>query len=603
MIRSIHDPAISGLFKSLRTPKTVSVQVDGKDVEIRRPFPSPEDWRDVWMYQLVIDRFNNPNAAPKSKWNGRNRYIFQGGTFNGVREKLPYLQEMGVQAIWLSPVQKNCLYRPTYHGYGVQDFLAIDPRLSSDPEAARVNPKLAEDELHQLIDEAHARGMYIIFDIVLHHTGDVFAYVGNDGVTCGKIPYSRQSQPVYWRDATGKPNPEWQDATDIPLDDADAGVWPIELRSNHQFYRMGEGFEIETDFMSLKSLITNGTTDAREVLIRASEYMVGKFDVDGLRVDAFKHIDRDYGRRFCTAMREFAATIGKKNFFIFCEVFDSEDMIAQYVGRNTLLEEDDGLKAADAPLDFPLMFVLPDICKGIHPPSNLAAMYDRRHKLERHITSTHGEASKFFVTFLDNHDSHRRVYYSPDNDPHAYDDQLEIALGCLFGLQGIPCLYYGTEQGLNGSGHDEEAVREALWGKPGGGFDENHPFYAFIKKLAQVRAKLPPMRYGRQYFRPVSVDTENFWTAGTPGDPITFSRVFAEQEVVVIANPNLNFRWTGQVIVDIVLNAHNEAFDVMLSNKRETLPTTYADTYPDGRCRYIGVDLLPGEIQILANRN
>ncbi len=603
MIRSIHDPAISELFKTLRTPTSVKVEVDGREVDVRRPLPSPEDWRDIWMYQLVIDRFNNPNVAPKAKWDGRNRYIFQGGTFNGVREQLPYLQDLGVRAIWLSPVQKNCLYRPTYHGYGVQDFLAIDPRLSSDPEEARKNPKLAEDELQALIDEAHARGMYIIFDIVLHHTGDVFAYVGHDGVTSGKIPYRHRSEPVHWRDAKGKPNPEWSDAADIPVDDYDAGVWPIELRSNHQFYRMGEGFEIETDFMSLKSLITNGTTDAREVLIRAYEYMVGKFDVDGLRVDAFKHIDRDYGRRFCTAMREFAAMIGKKNFFIFCEVFDSEDMIAQYVGRNTLLEEDDGLKAADAPLDFPLMFVLPDIAKGIHPPANLAAMYDRRHELERHITSTHGEASKFFVTFLDNHDQHRRVYFSPDDNPHAYDSQLEIALGCLFGLQGIPCLYYGTEQGLHGYGHDEEAVREALWGKPGGGFDTRHPFYLFLKRLAAARAQLAPLRYGRQYFRPVSTDTENFYIPTTPGDPIAFSRVLAEQEVIVIANPNLKYRWTGQVIVDIVLNAHNEAFDVLLSNKREAMPTTYADTFPDGRCRYIGIDLEPGEIQILANRN
>ncbi|HEY3331284.1 MAG TPA: alpha-amylase family glycosyl hydrolase [Capsulimonadaceae bacterium] len=603
MIRSIHDPAISKLFKSLRTPHKIQVELDGATIDVPRPYPSPEDWRDVWIYQLVIDRFNNPSAPPKAKWDGRNRYIFQGGTLNGVREQLPYLKELGVEAIWLSPVQKNCLYRPTYHGYGVQDFLAIDPRLASDPEAAIANPKLVEDELHQLIDEAHARGIYIVFDIVLHHTGDVFAYVGDDGVTTGKIPFQGASQPVYWRDSTGKPNPEWTDAADIPDDEIDAGVWPVELRSNHQFYRRGEGFEIETDFMSLKSLITNGTTDARETLIRAYKYLVGKYDVDGLRVDAFKHIDRDYGRVFCSAMREFAATIGKKNFFIFCEVFDSEDVVAQYVGRNTLLEDDDGLKAADAALDFPLMFVLPDIAKGIHPPSNLSAMYDRRHEIERHITSAHGEASKFFVTFLDNHDQHHRAYYSPADAPHAYDCQLEIALGCLFGLQGIPCVYYGTEQGLHGYGYDEEAVREALWGRPGGGFDQDHPFYKFTKQLAQVRREQPPLRYGRQYFRPISTDTENFYIPTTPGDPIAFSRVFAEQEMIVIANPNLHYQWTGQVIVDIILNAHNEAFDVLLSNKPGPFTTINAETYPDGRCRYIPVTLRPGEIQILSNRN
>jgi glycosidase len=207
------------------------------------------------------------------------------------------------------------------------------------------------------------------------------------------------------------------------------------------------------------------------------------------------------------------------------------------------------------------------------------------------------------VTFLDNHDSHHRVYFSPDDDPHAYDDQLEIALGCLFGLQGIPCVYYGTEQGLHGLGNDEEAVREALWGKPGGGFDHKHAFYQFLKKLAGVRTSQAPLRYGRQYFRPVSTDSENFYIPTTPGDPIAFSRVLAEQEVIVIANPNLHYQWTGFVIVDIVLNAHDEVFDVLLSNKPGKYSTIFADTYPDGRCRYIPVTLRPGEMQILSNRN
>ncbi|MDR3710856.1 MAG: alpha-amylase family glycosyl hydrolase [Capsulimonadaceae bacterium] len=602
MIKSIHDPSISKLFKSLRTPSSKTVKLNGSSVTIQTPFPSPADWRDVWMYQLVIDRFDNPAAEPRAQWDGRNRYLFQGGTLEGVRKRLPYLQELGVRAIWLSPVQKNCLYRPTYHGYAVQNFLAIDPRLSSDPEAARKDPSIVENELHLLIDEAHARGMYVVFDIVLHHTGDVFAYPRPDGTTTNKIPFQHDAAPVVWRDSNGQPNPDWQDASDIPYGDDDAGVWPVELRSNHQFYRRGEGFEIETDFMSLKALVTDGSTDTRETLIRAYEYIVGKFDVDGLRVDAFKHIDRTFGRTFCTSMREFAETIGKRNFFIFCEVFDSEDMIAQYIGRNTVTDNDE-LKAADAALDFPLMFVLPDIAKGIHPPSNLAAMYDHRRELERHILSTHGEASKFFVTFLDNHDSHHRVYYSPADNPNAYDDQLEIAIGCLFGLQGIPCVYYGTEQGLHGWGNDEEAVREALWGKPGGGFDQNHRFYQFLKRVAAVRAEQPPLRYGRQYFRPVSIDTESFYVPTTPGDPIAFSRVLAEQEVLVVANPNLHYQWTGYVIVDIILNAHNEAFDVLLSNKPGAASTVHAETYPDGKSRYIPITLRPGEIQIISNRN
>ena len=59
-----------------------------------------------------------------------------------------------------------------------QDFLAIDPRLASDPDQARADPSLVEDELRELIDQAHARNLYVILDIVLNHTGDVFEYPG-----------------------------------------------------------------------------------------------------------------------------------------------------------------------------------------------------------------------------------------------------------------------------------------------------------------------------------------------------------------------------------------------------------------------------------------
>lgn len=112
--------------------------------------------------------------------------------FNGVRAQLDYLKALGAGAIWLSPALKNCQYNPfSYHGYGTQDFLQIDPRFGSDFEAAKIDPQLAENELQGLVDQAHARGMYVIFDIVLNHTGDVFEYVFDDG---------RRGAEANWRD-------------------------------------------------------------------------------------------------------------------------------------------------------------------------------------------------------------------------------------------------------------------------------------------------------------------------------------------------------------------------------------------------------------------
>ena len=149
-------------------------------------FPSPGDWRDQCIYFLMVDRFNNPCAPPKNTPFDAEFSEFQGGTFNGIREKLGYLKDLGVGALWLSPVLKNCQFEThAYHGYGIQNFLAIEPRFASSPE-------MAENELRSLVDEAHRSGIYVIFDIVLHHAGDVFEYV-IDGNGQAESPW--QDQP------------------------------------------------------------------------------------------------------------------------------------------------------------------------------------------------------------------------------------------------------------------------------------------------------------------------------------------------------------------------------------------------------------------------
>ncbi len=169
-------------------------------------------------------------------------------------------------------------------------------------------------------------------------------------------------------------------------------------------------------------------------------------------------------------MREYALSIGKKNFFTFGEVYDNEDMISRYIGRNT--SEYSDLIGVDAALDFPLFFRLPDVVKGQLPPTRLVEMYSYRHKAQRGIISSQGETSNYFVTFLDNLDQYHRFFFVDPEKPHKYDDQMAIGIGCLFTLLGIPCLYYGTEQGLSGNGKQLESVREALWGKPNA-FDES----------------------------------------------------------------------------------------------------------------------------------
>jgi glycosidase len=591
------------------------ITLDQASIEVPAPFASPEDWRDQWIYFLMLDRFNNPTTPPRNLPYDAPFGGFQGGSFNGVRQQLPYLKELGVGAIWLSPVLKNAQYsQGSYHGYAIQDFLRIEPRFAS-------SPGVAEQELRALVDEAHRLGIYIIFDIVLNHTGDVFAYQCSAGdTTCqgtqgSEATHSDTPYAIAWRDEHGQARQDWPVGENIVNPPLDATVWPVELRRNAFFRRQGlplaGGDPTIGDFASLKQMLT-ADQQLQAVLIRAYQLLIATYDADAFRIDTLKYIDRGFAREFGNAMREYAQSIGKKNFFTFGEVYDSEEKIAAFIGRDTVDTETGDIIGIDAALDFPLFYRLPSVCKGMLAPSEVVNMYEQRKQVEHDILSTHGDATNYFVTFLDNHDQTQRFYYSPAADPHSFDDQLTLGLVCLFGLQGIPCLYYGTEQGLHGSGNAPEAVREALWGKPSP-FDRSSAFYQAVKAIASVRNSQPALRYGRQYFRPLSGDALTFGISQLAPGIMACSRLLSNIEVVVVANT------TGQsetlaIIVDETINAPGDLYQVLYSNKPTfTSPGAVQDSAPGttvynvdgsvnhGPVYYLTVTLQPREAQILGS--
>jgi len=589
-------------------------------------FESPADWRDQWIYFLLLDRFNNPTAPPRSQpWDSAHD-TYQGGTFNGVTAQLDYLKSLGAGAIWLSPVLKNCPYDPhSYHGYGIQNFIGVEPRFASDPEAARRDPSIAERELRALIDAAHARGIYVIFDIVLNHAGDIFSYHTDTGDVDEVLWRDEGPYPIRWHDADGSPRADWADAPADPP--ADAAVWPVELRRNDYFRRQGNAFtrpgnlsEDAGDFFSLKEFVTEFTTPSpiygmyypvRDALIRSYQYVISKYDVDGFRIDTLKYIEPAFSLSFGNAMREFALSIGKKNFFTFGEVYDDESKIDQFVGRNSTDGGD--MIGVDAALDFPLFFRLPGVAKGQLPPSDLIQMYANRREAQRNQISSHGDAGQYFVTFLDNHDQNARFRYTDPSDPAHYDGQVTLGLGCLFALQGIPCVYYGTEQGLHGSGGGPEAAREALWGKANA-FDVQQPFFQAIQQLTAARDSHPALRYGRQYFRPVSGDGTNFGVSRFSPGIVSFSRILSDQEVVVLANTSTQSAFNGEVIVDYALNPVDTQYQLVISNlATPEVPVRVRDkalgqvrieafdgSISNGPTRVISISLKPMEFQIWA---
>jgi glycosidase len=575
-------------------------------------FPSPADWRDQGIYFLMVDRFNNPTKPPNHtpfddpKFDG-----YQGGTFGGVRDKLAYIKGLGAGAIWLSPVLKNLPFaQGSYHGYGIHDFLRAEPRFAS-------NPANADDELRNLVDAAHAAGLYVIFDIVLNHTGDVFAYQCTPGDQVCQSSSGSQAQfhtdtmTVEWRDATGVAQPNATDIGTIPNPSRDALVWPKELQQNGFFRRQGAmpapNDDTIGDFDSLKQMLT-ADPDLQAFLIRAYQYVIARFDIDGFRADTFRYLKGQMPLLFGNAIREFALSIGKKNFFTFGEIWDqnSEQDIARFIGRNTNMGGD--LVGIDAALDYPLFNNLKPVVKGFAAPTAVVGMYQFRKSVEQDVLSSHGDATRFFVTFLDNHDVKERMRFMDPSNQTAQDEEVTAGLASLFALPGIPCVYYGTEQGLHGRGSDP-AVREALWGGPG--FDESSPFYQAIGDIGAVRAKQAALRYGRFYFRPVSGDGQNFGVSPFPNGVLAFSRILNDAEVIVAVNTSKSQSQSLHVIADQLLHPKGNSVQLLYSNQAAPGPagsveelsnTTVQEvdgTTSHGTLNAIRVTLQPMEAQIL----
>src|SRR5215216_5288364 len=106
MPTSVWSPEIDAAIAAARVPSTKRIRLGAGEVEVPVPFPSPADWRDHPIYQILVDRFDNPAAAPRLSWDSATGE-FQGGTFEGIRRRLDYLRGLGIGALWLSPVLKN----------------------------------------------------------------------------------------------------------------------------------------------------------------------------------------------------------------------------------------------------------------------------------------------------------------------------------------------------------------------------------------------------------------------------------------------------------------------------------------------------------------
>lgn len=630
-----------------------------------RLHPSPADWRDEILYFLLVDRFSDGQedsrplldrhhraaARPGNPagqgwrwdaWAESGAHRWQGGTLKGVQSKLGYLKDLGVSTIWLSPVFRQRGHLDTFHGYGIQHFLDVDPRFGT------------RQDLTELVDAAHGAGIRIILDIIFNHTGCNWVYPG--GVEIPPYKHFPDHYPFgAWLGQDGQPIQAIQDAED--------GVWPAELQDQWYYTRAGMGNlgkgesddpraeHKRTDFFSLRDLALDHP-GVLNCLIDCYKYWIALTDCDGFRIDTLKHVSFEEGRNFCGAIKEFAANLGKMNFLLVGELAGGDTIQSRYLealGRNL-----------DAALDIGDMRPrLQDVAKGLAHPAGYfggfavdgADMGSHRHLGQRH------------VSILDDHDhaSGEKIRFSCDA---ATEHQVVAGVALQLLTLGIPCIYYGTEQAFSGpeaseriylpswnkgdQPHADRYLREAMFGPrhpraagraglpssgisggisggsvdqalPGFGpfgtagahcFDAGHAVYRRIAALAALRAQYPVLRQGRQYLRPVSI-MEGPFTGQGPGEIISWSRILTDEEALCVVNSHGHALRGGDVLVDAELNPPGSEMTVIANTAQTASGTAHGVRHPLGsrlpvkRCggtAFVEIrDLPPSEVLVLIN--
>jgi glycosidase len=475
------------------------------------------EWREEFIYFLLVDRFHDSNKRRRLEFDTRH-YGFGdetelkkscGGNIRGIIDHLDYIKSLGCTAIWLSPVFKN--NAESYHGYAVENYLEIDERWGT------------KEELEQLVDLAHTYDLRVFLDIVLHHSGNNWSYPGH--------------YDYYYFNGARFPLEDWR-YEDRPV--------PIEMRNAELYNRKGQirNFEAfpetkEGDFFQLKTFRNDDSKEARyvqDLLITIHSYWIRETDIDGYRVDAVKHMGEEAISRFCSYIREYAYSLGKRNFFLFGELLGSEDTYNRYIGPKTVISEGEktlyyGLNSV---LDFPLYHILENVIKGKTSPQQLI---DRYASLQ-HYALNRGEYGEYLVTFLDNHDQvGKRIKYRFGHE--ASPEQIIAGIGFLLCALGTPCIYYGTEQGLDGCGDDDCFVRECMFSLHDQNvnlLNQESLIYKAIASIANFRKTSNVLKFGRMYFREISADGVNFHYPECENCTLAFSRILFNQEVVIIYN-------------------------------------------------------------------
>ncbi|MEU1202237.1 pullulanase-type alpha-1,6-glucosidase [Streptomyces sp. NPDC005813] len=484
--------------------------------------PARHDATREQFYFVLPDRFANGDTGNdkggltgsrlSTGYDPTDKGFYQGGDLKGLTRKLDYIKGLGTTAIWMAPIFKNQPVQGTgkdasagYHGYWITDFTQVDPHFGTNKD------------LETLISKAHAKGMKVFFDVITNHTADVVDYdeKSYDYLSKGAFPYLTEdgrpfddaahaaADATFPRVGTGS----FPRTPTVPAAKKNAKV-PSWLNDPTMYHNRGDSTyagESTTygDFSGLDDLWTE-RPEVVSGMEKIYEKWVRDFGVDGFRIDTVKHVNMEFWTQWATALDAYAARHGRKDFFMFGEVYSADTSITSpYVTEGRL----------DSTLDFPFQEAARQYASQGGSAQKLESVFGDDYKYTTDKANAYEQ-----VTFLGNHDMGRIGTFLNQDDPKATDAELlkkdRLANELMFLSRGNPVVYYGDEQGFTGAGGDKDARQTMFASKvadyldddeigtdrthASDAYDTSAPLYRRIAALSALRKANPALTDGVQ---------------------------------------------------------------------------------------------------------
>lgn len=439
------------------------------------------DTEDV-VYLITPDRFANGNPDNDrvdgilDEYDPSKDHMRHGGDLQGIIDRLGYLQDLGITALWPMPILENNI-RMSYHGYQATDLYRIDPRYGTNADFKR------------LVSEAHRHGIKFIFDHVSNHIGVAHPWIDN------------------------LPTPTWIN-----------GTKEEHLRQKHYKMSTTDPYADPYSDTLLRSFwFVDSMPDLNQrdpylatYLIQNSIWWIEYTGMDGLREDTYPYPDQGFLADWAGAiLREYP------DFNIVGEIWENKPAYLALFQKDSKLP-----RTFETNLPCVMDFALTDAWRAYL--AGEGTLYDVYRILAQDFLYT--DPSNL-LTFFDNHDMTRGIYVA-DGETR----KLKQVLAMLLTTRGIPQLLYGTEINMRGGASHVQLRADFPGGFPGdtrdafteaGRTDAENDVFTYLRTLLHLRKQHKALTQGSlMHYQPTP------WRE----DIYTYVRTHGEDQILVIVN-------------------------------------------------------------------